>query len=445
MSWAARFRFRQSVAESLWILPLLGGVLGAILGGIDVHSEQSLHLPASLTYSSSTASTLLSAIVGSMAALAGFVVTVTVLVVQMLLGSFSARYMRLWYRDWTLKVLLGLLVGTLAFSFALLRRVESNFVPNLGVTIAGALVLLSLIGFVFFLDGYLHVLRPVAVAVLVSGYLHRNFARTEAALAAPDVFWGEFEGNGQQPSLVVRSKDAGAIQSVHVAGMARWAREHACLVASRHRIGDFVPAGATLLEVYGDGVAADSRAERRLRGMIALGQERTIDQDPPFGIRIMVDIADLALSPAVNDPTSAVQVLNHISEALRVTGAADLSGSRWTGDSNVRSGVVLPRRSWQDYLILATTEIREYGASSIQVMRRMRAMLEELHNEVRPEYRAAVQEELARLDATVASQFGDTVDLDRANVPDEQGIGGRNGHTSTPVERDSLHLHGSRS
>lgn len=431
MSWAARFRARESIRGSLWILPLLGGLVGAVLGAIDVRVDQSLRLPADLSYSASTASTLLSAIVGAMAALTGFVVTVTVLVVQMATGSFSARYMRLWYRDGMLKALLALLVGTLAFSFALLRHVESNFVPDLGVSLAGALVLASLLLFVVFLDRYLHRLRPVAVTVLVSGYLHRNFARTEAVLAAPEVFWGEFEAAGREPPLVVRSATPGAIQGVDVQGLARWARDHRCLLVARHRIGDFVPAGAPLLEVYGAG-AADERVGRRLRGMIALGQERTIEQDPPFAIRIMVDIADLALSPAVNDPTTAVQVLDHLGEALRVIGTADLSGSRWTGDASIRDGLIIPVRSWQDDLILATTEIREYGSSSIQVMRRMRAMLEELHGEVRPENRAAVEEELARLDATVARSFGGSIDLDRASTPDAQGIGGR------PVHHDPL-------
>ena len=71
------------------------------------------------------------------------------------------------------------------------------------------------------------------------------------------------------------------------------------------------------------------------------------------------------------------------------------------------------------------TEIRDYGATAIQVMRRMRAMLEELRDEVRPEHRPAVEEELARLDATVARTFADSVDVDRANTADPQGIGGR--------------------
>ena len=97
---------------------------------LDVLIDESLHLPPELTYSASTASTLLATIVGATAALTGFVVTVTVLVVQMATGTFSARYMRLWYRDRVLKALLALLIGTLAFSFALLRHVESQLRPE---------------------------------------------------------------------------------------------------------------------------------------------------------------------------------------------------------------------------------------------------------------------------------------------------------------------------
>ena len=88
---------------------------------------------------------------------------------------------------------------------------------------------------------------------------------------------------------------------------------------------------------------------------------------------------------------------------------------------------MIPARSWEDYLTLGVTEIREYGSTSIQVMRRLRAMLEELHDEVRPEHRAAVEEELTRLQATVTRTFANSADLDRANTADPQGIGGRTG------------------
>src|SRR5262249_914024 len=156
-------------------------------------------------------------------------------------------------------------------------------------------------------------------------------------------------------------------------------------------------------------------AESKLRAMIVLGDERTIEQDPAFAIRIMVDIADKALSPAINDPTTAVQALNHLSDVLRLIGTTDLSRSRWRAGTPARTGLVIPARGWEDYLALGVTEIREYGSTSIQVMRRLRAMLEELHDEVRPEHRPAVEDELARLQTTVARTFADSVDLDRAS------------------------------
>jgi uncharacterized membrane protein len=425
MSWGTVFRLRQWARGSLWLLPLAGGLLGVLLGWGIVLSDQSVHLPSFWTYSASTASTVLSAIVGAMAALTGFVVTVTVLAVQMATGTFSARYMRLWYRDRVLKILLALLVGTLAYSFALLQRIENNFVPDLGVSIAGLLVLSALLLFVFFLDRFIHRLRPVAVATLVADYVHRGFERYTAALAAaPDVFSGAFEPVGEQPALVIGSAKPGAIQALDVRGLAGWAREHECLVVICCQVGDFVAAGAKLIETYG-GTAPGARAERRLRKMIVLGDERTIEQDPAFAIRIMVDIADRALSPAINDPTTAVQVLNHLSDVLRLIGTIDFSRSRWRADNAIRTGLVIPARNWADYLMLGVTEIREYGSTAIQVMRRMRAMLEELRDQVRPEHRPAVEEELARLDVTVKHTFANSVDLDRANTADPQGIGGR--------------------
>ena len=89
------------------MLPLAGGLLGLLLGSAAILADRSVHLPSYWTYSPSTASTVLSTIVGAMAALTGFVVTVTVLAVQMATGTFSARYMRLWYRDRVLKLLLA--------------------------------------------------------------------------------------------------------------------------------------------------------------------------------------------------------------------------------------------------------------------------------------------------------------------------------------------------
>jgi uncharacterized membrane protein len=188
-----------------------------------------------------------------------------------------------------------------------------------------------------------------------------------------------------------------------------------------HVVGDFVSEGTPVILVYGGG-DVDRSAERRLRGMLALGVERTIEQDPAFALRIMVDIAIRALSPAVNDPTTAVQVLNHLGETLRLIGATDLTSR--PGDDGRPSRVLAAVRGWPDFLALGVTEIREYGASSVQVVRRLRALLEELQGTVRLEHRAAVEDELARLEAQVEQSFGASSDFDRAVEADRQGIGG---------------------
>ena len=103
-------------------------------------------------------------------------------------------------------------------------------------------------------------------------------------------------------------------------------------------------------------------------------------------------------------------------------GTTDLVERSWRPGATV--GMVIPHRRWEDFLALGVTEIREYGRNSIQVMRRMRAMLERLSEAVVPERRAQVHQEIKRLDATVAQSFKNSIDLDRASVADREGLGG---------------------
>ena len=166
--WTLDFKTRQYLKGSLWFLPLLGGITGALLGLLEPVGARRVSVPGSLEYSASTASVLLASIVGATAALTGFVVTVSVLVVQMATSMLSARYMRLWYRDRVLHILLAMLVGTFTFSFTLLAGVEENSVPHVGVTATGVLMTVDIFLFLFFLDRFVHRLRPVAVAALAA-------------------------------------------------------------------------------------------------------------------------------------------------------------------------------------------------------------------------------------------------------------------------------------
>jgi uncharacterized membrane protein len=284
--------------------------------------------------------------------------------------------------------------------------------------VVGGLVLLGVVLFLVFFSGMLHRLRPVAVAASVGALGTEAFlgvARSTATNAT----------NRELPvadAHAILGTRTGTIQAVSLDGLVRWAHDHACTLVFRHGVGDFVHPRAPLLDICGPPPPPD--AARSLEGMVALGQERTIAQDPAFAVRVMVDVADRALSAAVNDPTTAIQVLDYLEDLLLVIGRSDFSGRGVFCDSAGTPRVVLPSRDWEDYLALSVTEIRQYGGSSIQVVRRLRALLLHLQQHVLPEHRAAVDAELARLEATVAARFGEGVDLDRALEPDRQGLGG---------------------
>src|SRR5215475_10977218 len=211
MSWALLFRAREHLRGSLWFYPLAGAILGPLLAVLTRQADTSVTVPQAWQYTPSTASTVLTTIVGATVGLTGFVVTVTVLAIQMATGTFSARYMRIWYRDPLLKASLSILVGTLAFSFSLLRQVGSTKVPNIGISVAGLLLVVSLVLFLFFFDRFIHRLRPVAVAALVARLATRTINTVIPRAEAGDS--SEVTEPGD-PLLAVASQRAGSIQAV---------------------------------------------------------------------------------------------------------------------------------------------------------------------------------------------------------------------------------------
>ncbi|WP_457033472.1 DUF2254 domain-containing protein [Kitasatospora sp. P5_F3] len=427
MSWAARFRLRQYTKASLWIVPLFGLVLGFALAELATAADGASWLPRTWDYSATTASSVLSSVVGSMVALLGFVVTIGVLVIQQATGTLSPRYMRLWYRDRLQKAVLATFTGTFAFAYTLLRSIETDSVPNLGVTLAGVAVSVSLLLLLIYLNRFTHNLRPVAIADIVGRLGEHVLGQAAAHLrstAAPD---GAPPTGG--PVTSVRSERGGVVQALDAPGLVLLGARHDCVLVLAASVGDFVEPGGSLVEVHGGAPAPDPH---RVADLLALGAERTIEQDPAFALRILVDIAIRALSPAVNDPTTAVQVLNHIEAFLHTVGRVGLRSHYVLADDRGLPRLVLPGRAWEEYLELAVTEIRDYGASSVQVCRRLRALLEGLLAALPDSCRPALRAELVLLDEAVEREFGDASRRARARTADLQGIGGRHTGDATP-------------
>ena len=184
-------------------------------------------------------------------------------------------------------------------------------------------------------------------------------------------------------------------------------------------IGDALIAGDPLFRVAGEPSAGQ---ERRLRQAVAVGDERTMKQDPAFALRLLADISIKALSPGVNDPTTAVQALDQIEALLRQLGTRRLMpGVACDGDGAER--LRWPAPSWGDYLDLALDETRQYGEGSVQVSRRLRALLVRLSERVPTYRRPLVEAKLELVGAGAGRGFRDQPDRLAAATSDPQGIG----------------------
>jgi uncharacterized membrane protein len=184
-------------------------------------------------------------------------------------------------------------------------------------------------------------------------------------------------------------------------------------------VGDTVMDGMPILRVLGTGAPP---TVERLRRAVELGHDRTFEQDPKYAVRLLVDVAIKALSPAINDPTTAVQSLDQIEDLLLRMGRRDLDVGR-VRDAAGRLRLVMPVPTWNDLVVLALDEIRYCGATSVQVMRRMRALLEDLKEHVRPDRREALEYYLARVDKGIRRDFEDADDQRDALEQDRQGLG----------------------
>ncbi len=191
------------------------------------------------------------------------------------------------------------------------------------------------------------------------------------------------------------------------------------------QVGKYVAPGDPLFRVYG-GAGLPARS---LRHSIALGAERTMEQDPMFAFRVIVDIASKGLSPAINDPLyrRSRRARSDPSHWPRHVGLRRLD-NEMVRDATGRVRLVYPTPNWEDFLVLAVTEIRHFGGSSIQVARRLRAMLEDLIQTLPEERAAPLRQELQMLKRSAERFFEEPADRALAEVSDAQGVGGTPGN-----------------
>jgi uncharacterized membrane protein len=221
------------------------------------------------------------------------------------------------------------------------------------------------------------------------------------------------------PQAVLHTEGMRYLVALDVDGLVRLAQSYDAVIHVPLVLGDPVAPHTPLALVYRSG---EPILEDRVRPHIQVARERVLDGNPKYAIRLLVDIAIRSLSPAINDPTTAVQALDQLESLLLYLCRHDLEiGCRRDAEDKVR--LVLEVTSWADYVDLSLTEIQQYGAGSVQVHRRIAALLALLLTRVPAQRRGALDRWAARHERALDASSVVAVFRDEAGRVDRQGLG----------------------
>lgn len=422
-TWKASGKRRRGQTPG-WTILLLYVLAAFILATSIPRLERWLLPESSLGLTPEAALAIYSAIGTGMLALTGIVFSLAFVMVQFSSSAYSPRLVQWLAKDPVIQHATG--VFTMTFLYALgaagwLGREGSREVP----VISAVFVYLLLIVSVFFFAALLQRLTLLQISKVLSflGDEGRKVIAENYAPLAP----GEEDNGGRADvpedapasQTIVYQGPPRVIASLNIAGLVDLARAADAVVVVESSVGASLVDGARLARVFG---GREPIPEELIRRAIYLEEERTFEQDPKYALRLLVDVAIKALSPAINDPTTAVQALTQLEDLLRRLGRSRLD----VGHGRDREGhlrLAFPTPEWGDFLLLAFDEIRYFGATSIQVMRKMRKALTSIATEVPPGRRAEVEHFLSRLDSTVGRSFADPEERTAALQEDSQGLG----------------------
>jgi uncharacterized membrane protein len=414
---------------ALWLIPTAYALASAICSLVLPRIENAYFAGYTLDVSVASAQAFLSAAASGMMALTGIVFAVAFVMVQFSAIAYSPRLV-LWFgRDRTLFHSLGIFVATFVYSLATIAWVDrggSGTVPLFSVMVVGVLLLVSMLLFSWLVQRLAR-LQVSNVLQFVGDRGRQVIRETYNGCERAQDLPGR---DGLQPAegvplgpVAQTLRYSGSPRSIarfDIESLVHHAQQAEAVIAIACSVGDTVVEDMLLLRVHG---ANKKFPERVLRRAIHLARERTFEQDPKYPLRLLVDIAIRALSPAINDPTTAVQTIDQIEDLLLRLGRRELDAG-YARDARGIVRVVFPMPTWEDYLALALDEIRQFGGGSVQVMRRLRAALASIADSPLGMARAdAVQRYIRHLDLVIQSSTLDTQDRIMARQEDRQGLG----------------------
>ncbi|MDP9223017.1 MAG: DUF2254 domain-containing protein [Actinomycetota bacterium] len=414
---ARREALREYASGALWVLPSVSALAALVAGyavsHIDIGPDSPL-APLAFQGTADDARALLAGVTGTVVTVIALVLGLTVVALQLSSTQFSPRLLRNFLRDRPNQFVLSVFVATFVYAASGLFTVgvasgaRTEAYPRLAVTGAIVLLFATLGMVVFFADHLAHSIQIDAIMrVVESGTLrviqgkHGTFE--EAPPAVPE--WAV-------PLMAARS---GYVQTAHPDKILPLAVTHGVCVLLRPRVGEHVVAGTTLAWIWRpspDDPAPDSRPfQQSIHATVRIGFERTLEQDAGFGIRQLVDVACKALSPAVNDPYTAIQAIDHLSVIFCALAGRPL-GSTVARDPDGRGAVIVPGRRFGEHLAIMCGLIRRYGTREPTVALALLRLLDNCAAVVRdPAVLAAIDDQAGLVLADAEREVAQPVDV----------------------------------
>ena len=422
MNWLLRYRCRTFLRSSMCAIPIAcmaaALIAAPLIRSIDQRTQWTL-----LHFGIEGSRLVVAALASSLLTFIVFAFSMVLLAVQIAGGQYSPRIIARILESYTVKLTLGAFVFAFTYALAALGRIEDR-VPQLPVLVAVLLSLFSIALFLYLIQKTGQALRPIT---MLSQVATDTRAVIQAVYPIPFLkLMGEDPGpdfdSVPATHTIVHNGRSGAVLAFDATGLVKIAERASLTIELIPQVGDYLATGEDFFRLHGPSAGAVD--DDSLRRCVALGPERALEKDIAFGFRILVDIASKALSPAINDPTTGVLALDQIEHLLHLLSQRQL-GTGVVRDPSGQVRLLYRTPHWEDYVTLAVTEIRVYGAANPQVTRRLQAMLEKLVQVVPAERTGALCKEMMLLGRTIERVFSDPEDRILAGAADSQGFGGR--------------------
>jgi uncharacterized membrane protein len=405
-------RIAESLRAQLWPVPSIAIAVAIAIGiGLPIVDEAiDDDLPAWLTVylfqgGADAARAVLQAISGSLITVTALTFSLTVVTLQLASSQFSPRLLRTFTSDGLVHATLGLFLGTFVYSLTVLRTVRTGddtrdvFIPQMSTTLAYVLAVASVIALVVFLAHLVRELRIETMLTTVHSEAAAELDRSYPAEAAPTASMPVTDLN----ETLVEAEESGFLLTIDERSLLELAMKHSVIIRIDALPGSSLVRGVPFAVFWPQQPGGELTAEEiadirhRIASAVTSGSERTIVQDPAFGLRQLIDVTVKALSPGTNDPTTAVHALSHAAALLCDLATREI-GPRVIRDDNEQVFVIVRRPDFASYVALVLAQPRLYGVSDPTVATRMLRLLQEVAwTGRRPEVLAAVRDELARM------------------------------------------------